>query len=157
VLKFLKAWDRAAFERKVAAASFLTESDTAEINDKIKTQGMTLGGDWPELSRDTGAEILQMIADRPEGIKLGNALSFAGDSLMCEWAYVIDLDSGKLEVLKGFNKTPLAEGDRFFGVPGLEISGGYHPVRKVASYDLDSLPTVEQMERDCDPEEEETK
>src|SRR5690606_5458243 len=31
---------------------------------------------------------------------------FVGDSLFCEWAYVFNLDTGKLEVYRGFQKTP---------------------------------------------------
>jgi hypothetical protein len=29
---------------------------------------------------------------------------FLGDSLFCEWAYIVNLDEGKLECYKGFNK-----------------------------------------------------
>lgn len=156
VLEFLKTWDRPVFERKVAAASFLSQSDIDAINEQIKSEGLndTWKQRWPELSRDAAAGILQIIADQPDGIKLQNSLGFAGDSVMCEWAYVIDLDAGKLEVLKGFNKTPLVEGDRFFAVPDLEATNNpeYHAVRKVAAYDLESPPTLEQMESDCEGE-----
>ena len=33
-------------------------------------------------------------------------LDFAQDSLFCEWAYVVDLDAGVLEVYKGFQTEP---------------------------------------------------
>ena len=36
--------------------------------------------------------------------------SFLGDSLFCEWAYIINVDIGVLEVYKGFNKNPDAPG-----------------------------------------------
>jgi hypothetical protein len=160
VLEFLRTWDRPAFERKVAAASFMTESDIDAINEQIKAQGLrdTWTQKWPELSREPAAKILQIIADRPDGIRLKNTLGFAGDSLMCEWAYVIDLDAGKLEVLKGFNQTPLVEGDRFFAVLDLEKSSNtaYHAVRKVAVYDLESPPTLKQMQEDCEGQEDES-
>jgi hypothetical protein len=56
----------------------------------------------PELSRDTSAKILKMIQDG--GVReLWNEKSFAGESLFCEWAYVLDLDKEVLEVYKGFN------------------------------------------------------
>lgn len=36
--------------------------------------------------------------------------AFVKDSLFCEWAYIINLDTGKLEVYRGFNKNPKAGG-----------------------------------------------
>lgn len=159
VLEFLRTWDRPAFERKVAAASFLSESELDELTQQIKTEGLdnTWPEKWPELSRRTAAKILQIITHRPDGIRLKNDLSFAGNSLICEWAYVIDLDAGKLEVLKGFNQTPLVEGDRFFNVLNLEKSHNpeYHAIRTVAVYDLESPPTLEQMQKDCEGQEDE--
>ena len=35
---------------------------------------------------------------------LVNEKAFAGDSLFCEWAYVLDLDKETLEIYHGFNK-----------------------------------------------------
>ena len=48
------------------------------------------------------------------------SLNFAGDSLFCEWAYVIDLDKETVECFKGFNTTPLTPEDRFYDVGGRE-------------------------------------
>ena len=72
---------------------------------------------------------------------------------MCEWAYVIDFDTDKLEVYKGFNKTPLSESDRFHFLPLREKSGDtqYYQVRIVASFDLKNLPTQEEFETICNP------
>lgn len=160
VLEFLRTWDRPAFEKKVAAASFMDAAALEALGEQIKAEKLEdiWPDKWPELSRNPAAKILQLIADRPPGIKLKNTIAFAGDSVMCEWAYVIDLDSGKLEVLKGFNKTPLVEGDRFFGVPDLESAHNkeYHPVRKVAIYDLAALPTLEEMRKDCEGQDDES-
>ena len=36
--------------------------------------------------------------------------TFLYDSLFCEWAYIINLDTKKLEIYKGFNKNPNAKG-----------------------------------------------
>jgi len=35
---------------------------------------------------------------------------FLTDSLFCEWAYIINLDTGRLEVYEGYNKDPKARG-----------------------------------------------
>lgn len=163
VLDFLAKWDRPAFEAKVRAASFLTTEEVDAINSTIKAEGLQdrWQSRWPELSRDAGADILGMIAADEPGMKLRNSIEFAADSLFCEWAYVLDLDANTLEVFRGFNKTPLAEGERFYGAKCADAddqsrreNDGYQPINNVASYTLDSLPTVEQMELDCRTKEE---
>lgn len=159
VLEFLQSWNRSEFEAKVRASAFLTEDDVKAINAQIKAEGL---GDrwqnkWPALTRDTGAEILRLIQDSEPGIKLKNSISFAADSLFCEWAYVLDLDANALEVFKGFNKSPLAEGERFFGMKDEDPKANpdYHPVRMVARYDIRHPITLERMVKDCCPKEEE--
>lgn len=61
-----------------------------------------------QFSRDIGAEILPLIVS---GVTdLYNNLSFASDSLFCEYAYVVDLDNNMLEVYQGFNDSGIVEG-----------------------------------------------
>jgi hypothetical protein len=99
---------------------------------------------WPYFSRDHGAKILQMVADATEEALTTNQIDFAGDSLMCEWAYVIDLDQETLEVYQGFNHEPLSETERFssFGNPEEIPEEKYAPVRLVATFSLNDLPTA---------------
>lgn len=94
------------------------------------------------LSRDVGAGILDIVLKRPDAeLGLKDSRSFAGDSLFCEWAYVIDLDAEVFEVYRGFNQTPTAPESRFpSGAKWLEKSDGYEPVRLVASFPLLDLP-----------------
>ena len=79
---------------------------TMEVSDKFKRTN-------PTLSRDAGAEVLEMIQDHGSR-ELKNSIDFAGDSLFCEWAYVVDLDNNVLEVYKGFNQKPLDPSERFY-------------------------------------------
>jgi len=51
----------------------------------------------PELNRDTGAEILEMIQDGKVKYH-DNAKDFIDDTLFCEWAYILYLDTEELEV-----------------------------------------------------------
>ena len=121
------------------------EGKDKEFIDKVNSTE-----DWPSiyplLSRDTnGASILKYL-NNPDyghyGMKFD--LDFASDSLFCEWCYVIDFDSNTLEVYKGFNCEPLAEGERFYlkDDEGYQSGGGgiYYPVKLYMTYDLDDLP-----------------
>lgn len=94
---------------------------------------------FPFIDRDHGAEILDLVSKAEERpIKLQNSIDFAGDSLFCEWAYVIDFDKNVFEVYKGFSKKLIKSG-RFSGynVPTSE----YRPIRMARKYSLSRLPT----------------
>lgn len=66
---------------------------------------------------------------------------FGGDSLFCEYAYVIDFDKDVLEVYEGSNKTPTPADSRFpSGAEWLDNGDGYEPVALVSSFLLCRLP-----------------
>lgn len=98
------------------------------------------------MNRDVGSGILKYLVDNPKGLELQNELNFAGDSLFCEWVYVIDLDKYRLEIYQGFNKTLLSENDRFFEFQ--DTSTEYKPVKIVTSYHLFDLPKIGEMVED---------
>lgn len=107
-------------------------------------------------SRDCGgANIIKMLLDPELKFKTVAVFTkFVADSLFCEWAYVIDLDTNTFEVFQGFNQTPLGEGDRFhFLQENGELE--YYPCRLVVSFPLDNLPTDDDFVALADPEEEE--
>lgn len=169
VLDFLRKANLEKFAKRVAQTQWLTEEE-------LKAGWVECGADpsstwvnmavskkhsetYPERSRDTGAEILNLVYKSKEPMKLKNDISFASDSLFCEWAYVIDLDKKKLEVYKGFNESPLSrtEGDRFAAMPLEPKSSGtqYYPIRKKAEFDLENLPTLKDFLKLTEDEEEE--
>lgn len=139
------------FIRKLRACRFLNDEELDELSAKISSGELKNWPEvYPELSRDTAAEILRMVYESENGLKLRNSIDFAADSVFCEWAYVIDLDRGTFEVYKGFNETPLEPGDRFYGLETeapkrAGPSTTYYPVREVAEYELSSLPTFEEL------------
>lgn len=155
-LKFLRdRMDHQLFTAKRRAVRVLTHR---EIVASWEAAGAEPGEVWitmsvadkheelfPQLSRNTGAGILELIQNSPDGLGVDNDLKFAGDSLMCEWAYVVDLDTNRFEVYKGFNKTPLTEKDRFYYLPMPErstIDGTqFHQCKMIASFDLLNLPS----------------
>lgn len=115
---------------------------------------------FPENSRDTGAGILRIVsnfvpsADRQK-LLLQDTRDFAGDSLFCEWAYVIDFDKRTFEVYEGFNTEPLNPEERFYNTARDMDNPEYFQIRLKKSYSLDNLPSREQFLADCEPEEEE--
>jgi len=136
VINFLNSLSEESFEQflnNLHACYFYTEK---EIDD--------LGDDWmqtyPQLSRDHGADILNMVLDEPLG--LVNSIEFAKYSLFCEWAYIIDFDNTTLEVYTGFQTEPIAETERFYSEELRDYSVGeqYYPIKLLKSYDLDNLP-----------------
>lgn len=164
VLAFCRSMDRDAFASKVRKARWISPEElTALWRDAgAKENGLieydkarAFSARRPELSRDTGADILGIVMNSPDGIQLKNSLSFAAESLFCEFAYVIDLDAGTLEVFRGFNKTPLSADERFASVPKPEDGAdGYMPVKLMRKYRLDELPTKDKFLADLEPKEE---
>ena len=85
---------------------------------------------WPELSRDIGGDVLERICETEGTFETIDDLSFAADSLFCEFAYVIDFDDNTFSWYRGFNESPLPETERFAFLPKAEYnSGDYYPVK----------------------------
>ena len=148
VLEFLKRLGvrkRKAFEQKLRATSFATDEDLDKVNAAYPNGGWQKV--YPAYSRDTGAKILELVAVSDAGIKLKNDIEFAGASLFCEYAYVIDLDKNVLEVYKGFNKRPLTKSARFYGTAVDSDAPKYFQIRLKAKWPLDALPTVAEMDK----------
>ena len=63
---------------------------------------------------------------------------FMQDSLFCEWAYVINLTDGLLEVYRGFQKTP--QNNRYLMPFCFEEDDDYFNVALLVAYPLDGIP-----------------
>ena len=148
ILNFLKAPGMEDFKESLKGTRFLTEEEIAALDE------VYWKASHPHLSRDIGYSILSRIKRSP--LELINQIGFAGDSLFCEWAYVIDFDKNTFEVFEGFNTTPIIEGRFLSGDPHLESTQGYEPVKLVKEYPLDNLPTEQEFIADLveeDPDE----
>lgn len=154
---------------------FKAKIDNIQWIDKEGAEKIEKDKNWetnyPYLSRDCGAGILKAIhfgtmqvhagiGERKEVkvnvIGLVDEYEFAADSVFCEWAYVIDLDKGTFEVYEGFNKEPLTETDRFYPLQvANKEQGEYYPVKLLALFDINNLPSEADFLA-IDKEEEET-
>jgi hypothetical protein len=92
-----------------------------EVSNKFNEQ-------YPYLGRDIGAKVLELIQDG-KAPETKNDLDFAGDSLFCEYAYVVDLDREVVEIYRGYNKNPLDEGERFAHLTEGRDNKEYYPVK----------------------------
>lgn len=112
---------------------------------KFHEDGMTINDTLPEWSRNTAAEILDIIRERKPGIILHDSKTFAYDSLFCEWAYLLDLDRKVLEVYEGFNQNPVTEGRFLSSDPEMQddsiIGKDYHPIVKIEEFPFDDIVT----------------
>ena len=137
------------------------EPDNRTANDKY----------WWEntQSRDLGADILKTLInldttklplEHNNKIYLYNHIDFLKDSLFCEWAYIINLQTNKLQVLCGFNEdkskefelciTKQEDVDKEF-----EDRTKYYGCTLLKEYDLDDLPTEDEFLEDLDGNEDE--
>lgn len=60
-------------------------------------QGQKINELFPELSRDTCADILELVANTERELALKDDHEFLEDGA-CEWAYTINLDTNELEI-----------------------------------------------------------
>jgi len=167
VLEFLREqvkWDE--FHASLDKCKFISEEEverrwkdlgadefgaTMEVSAKmIKTH--------PQLQRSIGAKVLLDSQMSPNGLELQDEHAFAADSLFCEWAYLIDLDKGVLEVYKGFNKQPLDPSERFADMrveKNKAIGKTYYPIKLLWSWPLTDLPTKPEFLEALEPKDEE--
>lgn len=167
ILTFLRSKARIKkLTDKLKNVRFATDEDDKKVETFLKSIGCKDG--WmnmdqsdkyykafPYRSRDVGATILELVANsKDKEIVLHDSTNFAGDSLFCEWAYVVDLDKMVLEVYTGFNKEPLAEDERFAKVPK-DKDSEYTGIRCIKKYDINKLPTKKNFVKELKKIEEE--
>ena len=165
ILNFLRNCDMDKFKKKIqTGVRFLKPADNKERKVFCESLGskdgwMTMeqaekyNAKFPYDTRDHGGKILELIYNAPEMVVLSNQKDFGKDSLFCEWAYCVNLDTMKLEVYEGFQKLPSETAHPIFGN---ELSeDGYYPVKMIQEFDLNNLPTDEEFLAILEPAEKE--
>lgn len=91
--------------------------------------------DWYCLLRDVQGDI-EVTVDKVS-IMIDNK-DFLKDSLFCEWAYIINLDTEKLEIYEGFNKNKKAAG-RYAKYEAKDSGEEYYGVKLIKEYNLSEI------------------
>ncbi len=161
ILRFLSSVDLGKLAKAARACRWATKDEIAATwreagaEDGADFVSMAVAdrhsGNYPELSRDTGAKILSLIMRGP--LALCDKHTFGADGLFCEWAYVIDLDAMTLEVYEGFNQAPGKDHGKFAGLPPREGDQSYTAVVLAKTYKLDELPEDDAFKADLEHEE----
>ena len=151
-------------KEKLKLVRFPTKEDEKAVDDFMESIGCTDG--WmnteqaneyhkvfPLLTRDNGAEILNMLLKIEQDVFLKDSTSFAGDGLFCEYAYVIDLYKNTFEIYEGFGKEPLPK-NAMFKYLEENKDNNYYPVRMVKKYSLKRIPRVNTFLKHLEPQEE---
>jgi len=148
VLAFIRKLDIAGnlnhFNEQLDKCEFV-DDDRINVMFNERTEQNNL---FPQITRNAGADILNIIANNKDDIlELSDQSDFANDSLMCEWAYVLDMDNNILEVYEGFNHEPVTAVNRFQGegIPNYDGSTTYYPVKHVKSWGMGYIPTDEEF------------
>lgn len=169
LLQFCQNKDRLEkLEKKLPVISFNTPERKAEMNKALQKitgkndgwmtmeQAVKFHELYPYENRDIGSEIVYKVIEDPNPVILENSANFAKDSLFCEWAYVINLQTRELEVYKGFNKSAPVKDERFakVGDEPTDRNKQYYPVRLIGTHSFDNLPVVEEFIKQYENQEE---
>jgi hypothetical protein len=170
-LRFLKNTNMEAFEKKLEKVRFKNADDALEIKLFLESVGSEDGmlnseqaqefnKRFPFFSRNHGADILNLIMDsKADDIMLKDDTLFAADSLFCEWAYVINLDTKQLEVYGWDNPEAGFENtfERLFETEEYKKDylkekedNGYGIVKAVKAFDFANLPEEKEFIKMCD-------
>ncbi len=163
-LTFLNSIEPAELQKGL---NHITSLSSPEIKNRWKALGVPDGAHigyeeeekfknaHPLLTQVPGDELLKFIANCSSPTELASSLTFASDSLFCEWCYVVDLDKNTFEVFKGFNESPLESDERFFFLNKESYkdhrTNQYRPVKLVKSYQLNNLPDDDDFLFEVDP------
>jgi hypothetical protein len=121
----------------------IQEKYSGFLNDQVGKQSKD---DWYCLLRDIqGISTLEAISYGTV-FHMIDGVGFLEDSLFCEFAYILNLDTDEIWFFKGFTHNPLTEAENPFGFSnekpeiGLSNSSKYYPVKLVGKCKTNKIP-----------------
>ena len=148
VRDFLATHDHKELKRKLNNCHWITEEEVNQFNADVEAYSIANPGDFypiakthPEVSRDIGAAILDLVYNSNKPVALQDSRAFAGDSLYCEWAWVINFKNNTLEVYRGFNKQTPVLGVFEGAELDTDTAMGYKPITLIKTFSLADVPS----------------
>lgn len=131
-----------------------------DSEDTVSIIAKKLGGRYHHQGVSTGQDAYSMVRNLQGDLKailddaqlMLDSHDFLKDSLFCEWAYIANLDTGVLEVYRGFQRSP---GKGRYAA--LHDGSEYAPVSLVAELPLDTklVSSMQKLIKELGKEEEE--
>lgn len=147
---------------KVRAIKLVNEDDkpTAEEVEQLRQfadTGVSTGQltEWYVLLRKNHGDVL---GHQSAGVMI-DSHEFAGDSLFCEWAYLVNLDTNTLEVYRGFVQEPEKSVGRFAELEPYRptyTDTVYNPITLIREFPFSELTedTMTSLEKELYPDDE---
>ncbi|KAF2148022.1 hypothetical protein K461DRAFT_298127 [Myriangium duriaei CBS 260.36] len=96
----------------------------------------------PKPLSSSGSEMLELVASATEPLPIAKNIEFMFNEILCEWAYVIDLDANRFDIYSPAG-TPSA--DRNPHIDRLARTLGKPVPAIIATYSLDELPSAREF------------
>lgn len=135
VVNFLNqsGFDIELFKNKINNIIHWSRKDIGKLDENIDYDS------YPELAIDLGADVLYSIYNG-KITKVNLSINFASNSLFCEWAWCINLDTNCLDCFKGFQTESLSNDQPFYFLQDkMTEKDVYYPIKLICSIPFDEV------------------
>jgi hypothetical protein len=135
VVNFLNqsGFDIELFKNKINNIIHWSGKDIDKLDENIDYDS------YPELAIDLGAEVFYSIYNG-KITKVNLSINFASNSLFCEWAWCVNLDTNCLDCFKGFQTEPLSNDQPFYFLQDkMTEKDVYYPIKLICSIPFDEV------------------
>lgn len=127
------SFDIELFKNKINNIIHWSSKDIDKLDENIDYDS------YPELAIDLGADVLYSIYNG-KITKVNLSINFASNSLFCEWAWCINLDTNCLDCFKGFQTEPLSNDQPFYFLQDkMTEKDVYYPIKLICSIPFDEV------------------